>query len=566
MKKTIAIGVQDFESLRTEDAFYIDKTAFIREWWDNKDAVTLITRPRRFGKTLNLSMLNCFFSDKYAGRDDLFQGLNIWQEQRFQDLQGRFPVIFLTFAGIKGTTYKSMLIQIKKQIVSTFSLFPFLMLKNVLDPNEQKALSRISEEMSEEDAAYSLNLLSRLLEKRCERKVLIFLDEYDTPLQEAYIHGYWDEAVSFIRTLFNNTFKTNASLFRALLTGITRVSKESVFSDLNNLEVVTTTSEKYASCFGFTEAEVFQAMDVQGFDEGIKSEVKTWYDGFTFGTITDIYNPWSVTAFLDKGKLEPYWANTSGNALVSHLLRKGSNDLKLQFQTLLKGEPITVPLDEQVVFNQLDEDPATVWSLLLASGYLKVLTHQTAITETRGRKPAYTLMLTNLETHLMFENMVVGWFSKSGSFTKFAEVLLKGDLRGVNRYFNEVVLSSMSYFDTGNGPSYRMPENFYHGLVLGLLVDSAPDYVVRSNRESGYGRYDVVMEPKDPADPAVIMEFKVLDAEDGEKSLEDTAANALKQITEKKYETDLLLRGIPPEKIRKYGFAFQGKNCLVRMI
>ena len=565
MKREIATGVQDFEKLRTQNAFYVDKTDFIREWWKGNDDVTLITRPRRFGKTLNMSMLNCFFSNQYAERGELFEDLNIWNDPEMRKQQGKWPVIFLSFAGIKGTTFQSALSQMKAVLSKAFTGFPELYRSELLEASERKALLKIDEDMTDDTAAMSLSLLSVLLEKLYQKKVLIFLDEYDTPLQEAYIHGYWDELAAFVRTLFNNAFKTNLSLERSIMTGITRVSKESIFSDLNNLDVVTTTSDKYATAFGFTEKEVFKALEEQGFGETDKQDVKAWYDGFTFGGVTDIYNPWSVTNYLDKGKLDTWWANTSGNGLIGRLLRTGRPEIKSQFEILLKGGTVTVPVDEQIIFTQLDSNPDAVWSLLLATGYLKILhamTEKEAF-EADGKR-LYTMALTNREVRRMFSLMVQNWFAQAGGLTKFAEAMLRGDLRGMNRYLNDIMLTSMSSFDGGKNPSIRLPENFYHGLVLGLLAENSQEYRITSNRESGYGRYDLVMEPRDPRGKAVILEFKVYDPLDDEQGIEDTAENALKQIGEKQYDTELLAKGIPAENILKYGFAFRGKECLIR--
>lgn len=564
MKKAIATGIQDFEILQMNHGFYIDKTDFIREWWKELDAVTLITRPRRFGKTLNLSMMNCFFSNKYAKRVDLFEGLRVWEDPELRKEQGAWPVIFLSFAGIKGTTFQSAMVQIKRMLTRLVLGYPELLQAEGMEPRERQALDNITENMSDDDAALSLNLLSYLLEKQYGKKVLIFLDEYDTPLQEAYISGYWKELAAFTRTMFNNTFKTNFSLYRGIMTGITRVSKESIFSDLNNLEVVTTTSDKYAAAFGFTEPEVFQALEDQGFCDIDKQDVKTWYDGFTFGTVTDIYNPWSITNYLDKGKLGAYWVNTSANGLVGTLIRQGDPDIKMQFETLLNGGALTIPVDEQIIFDQLNDNPEAIWSLLLASGYLKVVKVDVHTDERGMRTNWFTLRLTNLEVEIMFDDMVRGWFKKGKYFGAFVTAMFQGNELDMNRYMNRIALNIFSYFDTGKGPGPSEPEKFYHGFVLGLLVDRAADYELKSNRESGFGRYDVMMIPKKRTDPAVIMEFKVLDAYDGESTLEDTAANALKQIEEKQYGTELLEQGISAESILKYGFAFRGKECLIR--
>ena len=562
MSRKIAIGLQSFEAIRSRNIFYIDKTGFLKEWWEMEDSVTLITRPRRIGKTLNMSMVECFFSNKYADRPDLFEGLSIWEEESYRKLQGTYPVIFLSFANVKAACYEDMRCSIAKILSDIYEQNRYLLEKGGLSENEKLYFKSVKPGMDSSIAADAINTLANFLKRYYGKNVIILLDEYDTPMQEAWLSGYWDEAASFFRSFFNATFKTNPHMYRGLITGITRISKESIFSDLNNLEVVTTTSEKYASYFGFTEQEVFKALDEMGLGEE-KEGVKKWYDGFTFGRLKDIYNPWSITNFISKkGQYETYWADSSGNGLVNSLIRKGSANVKKIMELLLKGESFQVELDEQIVFNHLDEDENAVWSLLLATGYLRV-----EGLERRGRllKKIYTLHLTNMEIESMFSRMVRGWFKNSlPEYNEFIKALLNDNVKKMNTFMNKVALNTFSSFDAGNKPSESMePERFYHGFVLGMVVDLAEQYKVRSNRESGYGRYDVMIEPLDKTQKAFIFEFKVLTPDDDEKCLKDTVANALAQIEEKQYETELTARGIAPENIRKYGFAFEGKKCLI---
>jgi len=562
MSRTVAIGIQDYAKIITEDYFYIDKTNFIKEWWESGDAVTLITRPRRFGKTLNLNMLDYFFSNKHPNRSDLFEGLSIWEEEKYRQLQGTYPVINLTFADIKSTTYDAVKREIYLLLVNLYEKNKFLLNSDLFTETEKTLYNSVNMDMDEVIAAKALHRMSDYLYRYYGKKVIILLDEYDTPMQEAYVNGFWDKLVAFTRNMFNATFKTNPYLERAIMTGITRVSKESIFSDLNNLEVITTTSNKYATSFGFTEEEVFTSLDECGLGSE-KETVKKWYDGFTIGNHTDIYNPWSVLNFLAKGKYEPYWANSSGNRLVNKLVREGDKDIKTTFEKLLRGETIVCPIDEQIVYNQLGKKPNAIWSLLLASGYLKVISYQDENDITFGAYPNYELALTNLEVQKLFIRMVTDWFGETNSeYNEFIRAFLKDDLESMNEYMNEITYGIFSYFDTGSGSMRSSCEKFYHGFVLGLFVELRHRYQITSNRESGLGRYDVMLEPLNEQDDAIILEFKVYN-ERREACLEETLASALAQIEEKQYEAALIAKGIPKERIRKYGFAFKGKEVLI---
>ena len=506
MKSVISIGNQDFVSIRKNHCFYIDKTDFIREWWDKQDSVTLITRPRRFGKTLNMSMTEYFFSVNHADCKRYFEGLSIWEEERFRKLQGTYPVISISFADVKATTYESARRAIIRKLVKLYSTFEFVRSSEVLNEKDHAYFDSVEENMSDDAAAVAVNYMSDYLSRYYKKKVIILLD------------------------------------------------------DLNNLEVVTTTSEKYSSSFGFTKEEVFHVLETSGLSEE-KETVCYWYDGFSFGKRKDIYNPWSITKYLDTGEYGTYWADTSGNALISTLIRQSPAKIKSEMEDLLNGGVICTELDEQVIFEQLGRKRGAVWSLMLASGYLKVDRYEM---DKRTGKRRYYLKITNHETMLMFENMIGDWFTEEESaYGNFKEALLAGDLDYMNQFINQVALQTFSSFDTGKKPSEELePERFYHGFVLGLIVDLAGKYRITSNRESGFGRYDVIMEPLEENLDAIIMEFKVQNTAK-EKSLEQTVQNALRQIEEKQYDIDLLSRGITKERIRHYGFAFRGKKVLI---
>ena len=591
--KKIAIGKQSFEDIRKKDCFYIDKTDFIKDWWESADDVTLITRPRRFGKTLNMDMLKCFFSNQYEGRKELFEGLGIWKDEEYRELQGTYPVIFLSFADIKGNTFEMARQQVCIKILDLYEENEYLLEGDMLGESEKAFYKSVSMDMSDAIISTSLNKLCVFMHKKKKKKVIIILDEYDTPMQEAYMNGYWDELVALTRSLFNSTFKTNPYLERGIMTGITRVSKESIFSDLNNLKVVTTTSREYATIFGFTEKEVFDALDEVNMSNE-KAAVKEWYDGFTFGDVKDIYNPWSIINYLQTGKIDSYWTDSSSNGIVNKLIKTGTPDVKEAMAVLISGGVIEKKIDEQIAFDQLDKNEDAIWSLLLASGYLCIESYKEV---GRLKRKIYGLKLTNLEVERMFEVMIEQWFGKEKfNYNGFVKSLLNGDIESMNEYMNRVTRGVISYFDTGKTPSdeeqerlascydcrgvangsslnccsnlYAMTEkssHFYHGLVLGLMVDQVDNYILSSNRESGFGRYDIMLEPIDKNNeklPGIVIEFKVFNQKK-EDTLEETVENALRQIKEKDYDAELIKRGVKEENIQHYGFAFRGKEVLI---
>lgn len=551
MARTVAIGNQDFGEMIKEQCFYVDKTNFIKEWWENKDKVTLITRPRRFGKTLNMSMLDYFFSIRHKDDRDIFAGLSIWKDEAYRERQGTYPVISLSFANVKGKNFETVIEKIYWILISAYQSNRFLLDDGFLNGNDVTFFNRVSPDMSRATAELSLNQLSNYLYQYYGRKVIILLDEYDTPMQEAYVNGYWDEMIDFTRGLFHAAFKTNPYLERALMTGITRISKESIFSDLNNLKVITTLSDQYATSFGFTEREVFTALEEYGLEDQ-KEEVKFWYNGFQFGKSNCIYNPWSIINFLDDHKFGLYWSNTSTNSLVGQLIQDGSDDVKTIMENLIQGGTYKTQIDEEIVYRDLSSDVNAIWSLLLSSGYLKVVN----IEMNRRKRKEYTLEIVNYEVLQMFQSLITRWFCDSNEkLNGFCDALLSGNLELMNEYMNLLTSGNLSYHDILN-------ENSYHMFVLGVIANLNGECYISSNPEMGMGRCDTLIGPKDKSKGCIILEYKKFD-EKTDRDLNHTVRRALTQILKKKYYATLESNGVPEEKIRIYGFAFRGKEVLI---
>ena len=512
MARVVGIGHQDFETVRRKNNFYIDKTEFIKEWWESDDAVTLITRPRRFGKTLNMSMLEKFFSMEYAQRAELFEGLRIWKYKEYREIQGTYPVIFLSFANVKENTYEQARESICRIIQELYNKNIFLLHTDLLTDNEKEEYKQISTKMNDSMISDAIRKMSDYLSRYYGKKTIILLDEYDTPIQEAYVGGFWPDLMGVLRSLLNSTFKTNPYSLRAFITSFcVKPNLSSYF-----FEVVVTTSrllrsEKMDSLLTLV-IPVIIALSRYGLEDK-KEEVKRWYDGFCFGEMKDIYNPWSIINYLDKKEVAPYWANTSSNSLIGTLIREGNTQVKESFELLLSGKEIITELDEQIVYDQLDLEETAIWSLLLASGYLKVEKKIRNDSDYLNWKQLYRLKLTNFEVQVMFAHMVKNWFSKAGGdYNAFIKAMLVGDIEAMNAYMNRISMHIFSYFDVGKKSSQMLePERFYHGFVLGLLVELIDQYEIKSNRESGFGRYDVMLRPRNvKKDKAIIMEFKVL--------------------------------------------------------
>ena len=546
----IGIGTSDFKKLRIKDYYYIDKTMYIKDILDNKSEIVLVTRPRRFGKTLNMSMLKYYFDCTKKDSKELFQGLKILeQEEKYTSKLGYYPVIYVTLKDAGLMNYNLMMMQLKTIMMEVYYEHRYVLEKEEMSEGERKIFNRmLSAEANDIDIMNSLKILSKILYQYYNKPVILLIDEYDVPLQNAYIQGYYEEAVSFYRTFYGATFKDNPYLEKTVITGVSRVAKESIFSGANNFDVYTVLDDEFSDDFGITEEEMEKAIQDFGIEEDRK-EIKKWYDGYRIGNTEGIYNPWSILNYLKNKQLKQYWVNTSSNDLIK-LVLKNSSTIKEKMERLLKDEEIEVPINLETIIVGIENNEDNIWGLMLGTGYLKV-TEVVNLAE-----HIYKVKLPNYEIKLLFQQIINDWFRNKvmgNDLKSILKDLVTLNLDEFERKFRVLVKEMFSYMDVGENTA----ENFYHAFVLGMLVGLKDTYYVNSNRESGYGRYDIMLEPKDKNGNSFIMEFKVLDDME-EKTIEDTIKNAKKQIEEKGYETNLREKGY--RKITKMVYAFKGKE------
>jgi len=555
--KKIAIGTSDFKTLIDEDYYYVDKSLFIKEIMDDGARVILLPRPRRFGKTLNMSLLRYFYEqvEEEDGSRYLFRGLKIAQYEKVMSKQGKYPVIYLTFKDEKYSSWDDCRRGLALLMSRLYSAHEYVLDGDALNEYQKTSFINIlSEKADTVELSKSLSQLCYYLYEYHKTKVVILIDEYDVPMQGGFLSHYYDKNIGFMRNFLSGALKDNTHLEKAVLTGILRVSKESIFSGLNNLKVCTILEDKYSTHFGFLEKEVEDTLKYCKL-EFKKEEVKKWYNGYVFGE-NIIYNPWSILNYVDNYKIgfKPYWVNTSSNDLVKKLLTKGGEMVKQELESLMQGKELVKAINEEIVMDEIDTDTENVWSFLLFSGYLKIVKK-----EVKNGKSYCNLQIPNQEVLYLYQEIIMSWFKESinnDRFTLMLESLRKGDIETFEDILSEFVMKSASFFDTA-----QSNESFYHAFVLGMLIGLGDDYQVESNRESGYGRYDVMVIPKDKSKLGIIMEFKKVNQRKNE-DLETAVEVALEQIKNKNYRQELLNRNV--ENILEIGIAFQGKDLLVR--
>ena len=552
----IGLGQSDFRALRIRKNYYIDKTMYIKDIIDNDSSVILVTRPRRFGKTLNMSMLRYYFDCSQKDNKELFEGLKIMEQgEEYTSKLGYYPCIYLTLKDISEVNYQNMILNLKTAVSDMYLEHIYLLDSDKIYPFEKEQIKDILSYKEDEIVLRnSIKTLSKYLNRFYNKPVMLFLDEYDVPLQSAYVNGYYEQGVTFFKTFYGTTFKDNQYLQKTVLTGVSRVAKESIFSGANNFDVYTVLDDEFSDDFGITEKEmdkIIEDFEVQ--DE--KEEIKKWYDGYIIGHTEGIYNPWSILNYLTDRKLMPYWVNTSSNDLIK-LILKNSATVKEKIEQLLRDEEIEVPINLETVIVGIEQNEENIWGLLLGTGYLKV----TGVVDLA--MGVYKVKIPNYEIKFLFQNIIRDWFNDKvigNNLNTILKDLVTLKLDEFEQKFKVLVRQMFSFMDVGENTA----ENFYHAFVLGMLVGLKDSYYVNSNRESGYGRYDIMLEPKDKNGNSFIMEFKVY-REEKEKDINDTIENAKKQIEERKYEENLQEKGFT--NITKMVFAFRGKEVKMQVV
>ena len=551
----IGIGESDFKALRIRQNYYIDKTMYIKDIIDNESRVILVTRPRRFGKTLNMSMLKYYFDCRQKDNIELFKGLKILkEEEKYTSKLGAYPVIYITLKDVQDRSFENMLLNLKSTMINVYQEHRYLLESSKIYPEEKEIITDILFERENEIILRnSIKDLSKYLYRYYERPVILLIDEYDVPIQNAYVEEYYKEAINFFKTFFGATFKDNPYLEKTVITGVSRIAKESIVSGANNFKVYTVLDDEFSDDFGITEEEmekIYKDFDIQ--DK--KEEIKNWYDGYKIGNREGIYNPWSILNYLADKKLRPYWVNTSSNDLIK-LILKNSTTVKEKMERLLKGEAVEVKIDIETVILGIEENEENIWGLMLGTGYLKV---EEVVNEIEG---IYKVKIPNNEIRFLFVQIIDNWFRNKISGNDIKSILkdlVTLNLKEYEKKFKILVKEMFSYMDIGENTA----ENFYHAFVLGMLVGLKDSYIVNSNRESGLGRYDIMLEPKDKNENSFIMEFKVMEDME-EKTIEETIENAKKQIEEKEYEENLKERGF--KNITKMIYAFKGKEVKIEV-
>ena len=557
MNKRIAIGHHDFERIIEEDIYYVDKSFFIQKVIENKNGVFLFPRPRRFGKTLNMMLLRRYFEISESSKAHLFEGLKIQKWEKFNTHLGKYPVIWLSFKDVKQDNWASVYETIVYLISQEYRRHNYLLDSLKLDQKQKDYFNDVySGKTTIANYQISIVALCELLYLHHGVKPILLIDEYDTPINNSYIYHFYEECIGFMRLLYSNCLKDNNFVERAVLTGIYRVAKESIFSGLNNLKVSTLIDDEFADCFGFTPEEVHQLLvDTNALDR--EDDVTRWYNGYVFGKEQVIYNPWSILSFLENTQLElkPYWVNTSSNDIIKKLIIEGDAEVKQEIEVLLGGGTLRKTISEDVVFGNIQETPDALWNFFLFSGYLRIVNKELVINKQVGE-----FQIPNIEIQTIFEDSILYWFSKSQTYNKFnvvLENLKKGRIKDFSKYFADFIRQACSYYDFVDNE----PERVYHALVLGMMVQLQSEYRITSNRESGYGRYDVMLHPLEPNLPAFVFEFKKFDKED-EESIQDTLNSAYQQMVDNQYASTLQQEG--HTNIHLIAIAFKGKEVKMR--